>query len=89
MYGHQGEKEQEINWVIGIDIYTLLHMKQITKENLQYTTPGEGEEGKQNPPHGLVSLEKHIQLSIYVCVCACVCVCVDYEKLKTRVFEDK
>ena len=60
-------------------------MKQITKENLLYSTPGEGEESKQNPPHGLVLLEKHISLSM----CVCVCVCVDYEKLKTRVFEDK
>ena len=34
-----------------------------------YSTPGEGEESKQNPPHGLVLLEKHISLSIYVCVC--------------------
>ena len=37
-YGHQGGKEGWMNWEIGIDIYTLLCIKQITNENLLYST---------------------------------------------------
>ena len=38
MYEHQGEKEVGMNREIGIDIYTLLCIKQITNENLLYST---------------------------------------------------
>ena len=38
MYEHQGEKEVGVNWEIGIDIYTPLYIKQITNENLLYST---------------------------------------------------
>ena len=38
MYEHQGEKEVVMNREIGIDIYTLLCIKQITNENLLYST---------------------------------------------------
>ena len=38
-YGYQGGKWQGgINWEIGIDIYTLLYIKQITNKNLLYST---------------------------------------------------
>ena len=43
MYGHQGGKPQWggdgglLNWAIGIDMYTLLYIKQITKKNLVYS----------------------------------------------------
>ena len=38
-YGHQGEKAAgggEMNWEIGIDIYTLMCIKWITNKNLLY-----------------------------------------------------
>ena len=35
MYGHQGGKEGwDMNWEIGIDLYTLICIKEITNENL-------------------------------------------------------
>ena len=37
-YGYQGGKGGGMNWEIGIDIYTLLCIKQITNENLLYST---------------------------------------------------
>ena len=37
-YGYQGGKRGGINWEIGIDIYTLLYIKQITNKNLLYST---------------------------------------------------
>ena len=33
----KGESD-EMNWEIGIDIYTLLYIKQITNKNLLYST---------------------------------------------------
>ena len=40
MYGHQGGKAGGggggMNWEIGIDIYTLICIKQITNKNLLY-----------------------------------------------------
>ena len=43
MYGHQGGKARSggggggvMNWEIGIDIYTIICIKQITNENLLY-----------------------------------------------------
>ena len=38
MYGYQGGKEGGMNWEIGIDMYTLLCIKQLTTENLLYST---------------------------------------------------
>ena len=38
IYGHQGGKGGGISWEIGIDIYTLLYIKQITNKNLLYST---------------------------------------------------
>ena len=38
MYGYQGGRGDEMNWEIGINIYTLLYIKQITNENLLYST---------------------------------------------------
>ena len=32
------DKGGGINWEIGIDIYTLLYIKQVTNKNLQYST---------------------------------------------------
>ena len=38
-YGYQGEKEGGgIDWEFGIDMYTLLHLKQITDKDLLYST---------------------------------------------------
>ena len=37
-YGSQGKRGGGINWEIGIDIYTLSYIKQITNENLLYST---------------------------------------------------
>ena len=37
-YGPRGERGGGMNWKIGIDIYTLLCIKQITNENLLYST---------------------------------------------------
>ena len=38
-YGYQGVRWGGwINWKIGIDVYTLLYMKQITNKNLLYST---------------------------------------------------
>ena len=37
-YGYQGGKGGGINWEIGIDIYTLLYIKQITNKDLLYST---------------------------------------------------
>ena len=37
-YGYQEGKGRRINWEIGIDIYTLLFIKQITNKNLLYST---------------------------------------------------
>ena len=37
-YGFQGGSGGEINWEIGIDIYIVLYIKQITKRNLLYST---------------------------------------------------
>ena len=37
-YGHQGGKAGGMNWVIGIDIYTLIYIKEITNKNLLYST---------------------------------------------------
>ena len=37
-YGYRGESEGGINWEIGIDIYTLLYIKQITNKDLRYST---------------------------------------------------
>ena len=39
-YGYQGGKAGVggINWEIGIDIYTILYIKQITNKNLLYST---------------------------------------------------
>ena len=34
----KGEKGRGIGWEIGIDIYTLLYIKQITIKNLLYST---------------------------------------------------
>ena len=34
----KGEGRGGMNWEIGIDIYTLLYVKQITNENLLYST---------------------------------------------------
>ena len=37
-YGHQGGRRWGgINWEIGIDIYTLLYIKQITNKDLLYS----------------------------------------------------
>ena len=36
-YGYQGGKGG-INWEIGIDMYTLLYIKQITNKDLLYST---------------------------------------------------
>ena len=40
MYGHQGGKAGEggggMNWEIGIDLYKLIYIKQITNKNLLY-----------------------------------------------------
>ena len=36
-YGYQGGKEGGINWEVGTDIYTLLYIKQITKNILDST----------------------------------------------------
>ena len=38
IYGYQGVRGGGINWEIGIDIYTLLYIKQITNKNLLYST---------------------------------------------------
>ena len=35
-YGYQGGWWGGMNWEIGVDMYTLLCIKQITNENLQY-----------------------------------------------------
>ena len=37
-YGYQGGRGGGINWEIGIDIYTLLYIKQITNKDLLYST---------------------------------------------------
>ena len=37
-YSYQGASMGEINWEIGIDIYTLLEIKQITNKDLLYST---------------------------------------------------
>ena len=37
-YGHQGASMGEINWESGIDIYTLLEIKQVTNKDLLYST---------------------------------------------------
>ena len=37
-YGYQGIRGEGINQEIGIDMYTLLHIKQITNKNLLYST---------------------------------------------------
>ena len=37
MYEHQGEKEVGMNWETGIDIYTLLCIKQIINKELPYS----------------------------------------------------
>ena len=37
-YGYQGVRGGGINWEIGIDIYTLLYIKQITNKDLLYST---------------------------------------------------
>ena len=37
-YGYQGASMGEINWEIGIDIYTLLEIEQITNKDLLYST---------------------------------------------------
>ena len=34
----KGERSWGVNWEIGIDIYTLLCLKQITNENILYST---------------------------------------------------
>ena len=34
-YDYQGVKEGGINWEIGIDIYTLLYIKEITNKDLR------------------------------------------------------
>ena len=34
----KGGREGGMNWEIGIDIYTILYTKQITNENLLYST---------------------------------------------------
>ena len=33
-----GVREGGVNWEIGLDIYTILHMKQITNEDSLYST---------------------------------------------------
>ena len=38
IYGYQGVRQGGINWEIGIDIYTRLYIKQITNQNLLYST---------------------------------------------------
>ena len=38
MYGYQERKGDGMNWENGIDIYTLLHIKSITNEDLLYST---------------------------------------------------
>ena len=37
IYGYRGERGGGINWETGIDIYTLLYIKQITNKDLMYT----------------------------------------------------
>ena len=37
-YGYQGGERGGMSWEMGIDIYILLHIKQITNENLLYST---------------------------------------------------
>ena len=37
-YGYQGGKGGGIDWEIGIDIYTLLCVKQVTNKDLLYST---------------------------------------------------
>ena len=37
-YGYQGGWGGGINWEIGIDIYMLLYIKQVTNKNLLYST---------------------------------------------------
>ena len=36
--GREGKGKGGINWEIGIDIYTLLYIKQITNKNVLYST---------------------------------------------------
>ena len=37
-YGYQRGKDGEINWVFGVNRYTLLYIKQISNKDLLYST---------------------------------------------------
>ena len=37
-YGYQGRRGVGIDWEFGIDMYTLLYLKQITNKDLLYST---------------------------------------------------
>ena len=37
-YGYQGVRQGDINWKTGVDIYTVLQIKQTINKDLQYST---------------------------------------------------
>ena len=65
------ERADQMNWEIGIDIYTLLCIKQVVNEDLIYST---GNSTQCSVTTKLIRKSK--EEGIYVCVCVCVCVCV-------------
>ena len=64
--GTKWGKGSEIGWEIGIDTYTLLSIKQMTNENLLYST---GEKRRYNLALGpiLLTLQIHSNLNTNCC----------------------
>ena len=59
----RGEGVGGINWEIGIDIYTLLHIKQITNKNLLYST------GNSTQYSVMTYMGKESKKEWIICIC--------------------
>ena len=69
-YGYQGGKGGgRINWETGIDIYTLLYVKQITNKNLLYSTGN----SIQHSVMTYMGIENEKELDICICITDSLC----------------
>ena len=62
-----------INWKIGIDIYTLLYIKQITNKDLQYST------GNSTQYFVMAYMGKGSKKRVDICICITDSVCCTLE----------
>ena len=66
-----------ITYILGIKIYTLLYMKQITNKSLLYSVGNSTQyltisyNGRECKQRIYIYIHKHTYIHIYICVCVC------------------